>query len=357
MKKNIKKTIFLLCIFFSTGLFAAKVQNLYSVQLPISSRSQNERHQAILKAFKIVLIKVSGDPQTIQQPQISTKLKNATQYVQEYSYDTIQDNLQNTPVLNVTFDAQAIDQLLKQNGLFIWKDQRPSIIVWIVIKTLEGLNMMPANETLFQVQEALNKVALARGLLMLFPTLDFTDLKIVQPSDIWIPFLNVLQTASKRYQADSILIIRIDASQPGTLQSHWAFVLNNAPQAWDITASTTENIVQEGMNHLSDFLLNQAKNADVTQQNQIQVNITNLKNVSDYIHIFQYLRKLKNVVQVSALNTSKTQADFQLVIKGNIQQLREELSSSIWLQDITDDLNNMNDFDNPVQLEYALKEI
>gem|GEM_PF-3611603 len=129
MKSFIKKNTFLLrsivgSIFVTLALLAAhpiatattKNAALYSAEIPVLDYSDTERNKAFTVAFKQVVTNVSGSAKHIDNPEIQTKLKDASIWVQSYSYTKNagvgnQYNL----LLQVTFDPNSIPEELKNN--------------------------------------------------------------------------------------------------------------------------------------------------------------------------------------------------------------------------------------------------
>ena len=90
---------------------------------------------------------------------------------------------------------------------------------------------------------------------------------------------------------------------------------------------------------LINFLVEQEKSTDETQY-KVQIRIMNLGNMSDYAKVLGFLHQQENVRHISVLDTSKTQTDFSIIIKGNIQQLKQAISSDTSLKPMLDSFNN-----------------
>ena len=74
------------------------------------------------------------------------------------------------------------------------------------------------------------EIADKRGLPLAFPLLDTTDLQGVTFSDIWGGFDERIINASKRYDANSILIGRI---RPASSQrNRWTYVFGDESRTW-----------------------------------------------------------------------------------------------------------------------------
>ncbi len=70
-----------------------------------------------------------------------------------------------------------------------------------------------------------------RGLPIVFPLLDTTDLQSVSFSDIWGGFDDALLSASKRYEAHSILVGRIRAES--SQRNRWSYYFGDELRTWN----------------------------------------------------------------------------------------------------------------------------
>ena len=127
------------------------------------------------------------------------------------------------------------------------------------------------------ILSTIQKNAQNRGLLIIFPILDLTDLSQIRPSDIWAPFLTVIQRVSTRYYPDDILLIRIDESNPATIKIHWLLLLENKQINWTTNGDHLNQLLKQGLDYVTDALAAQFTVVSNNISNQIQLNVTNLK--------------------------------------------------------------------------------
>src|SRR5437016_2913889 len=82
------KKLLLMCIicFCFNSALAVKVSSLYQAELPVSSQSQESRAEAVKEGFSQVLVKLTGDPQILKNPQIQDSLQKADYFVQEFGH-------------------------------------------------------------------------------------------------------------------------------------------------------------------------------------------------------------------------------------------------------------------------------
>ena len=86
------------------------------------------------------------------------------------------------------------------------------------------------------IRERLLEIAERRGLPLLFPLLDTTDLQSVTFADIWGGFDEAILDASERYDVNSVLIGRVRAESAQPARWSWYFAdagttLSGSPEA------------------------------------------------------------------------------------------------------------------------------
>src|SRR5579863_9810900 len=83
-----KKIVMLLFVFVCSmqTAFAVRVTALYQGVVPAMSQSASERNQLATEALSQVLVKVSGNHDILNQPQIKASLSKANDLIQEFSY-------------------------------------------------------------------------------------------------------------------------------------------------------------------------------------------------------------------------------------------------------------------------------
>lgn len=334
-------TFFLLLgIFLTTAAQAVVLSSIYADQITVPSRSTAIQKTAMAHALKNVFIKASGNTKIATIPAIADAIKHPDKYVRNFSYN--ENNEDNSITLHVDFSSDAVNNLLNQLGQPMWGKNRPLILVWFATQNQAAPQLLNTNDN--ESIKILNNSTKHRGLPIILPILDLTDLQTIQPADVWAPFINVIRKASLRYSPDAILIIRLDQSNPNNLISHWALLSQDKQFTWDVKSNDEKTILQTGVDDVTELL---AKQFSVTKSeqssNDITITITNLKNVDDYAKIFHYLNELSGVTNVEVQNVSADQAKFILTLNVDIKTLRRTLKLNSKLSNITPDNNSDDD--------------
>lgn len=210
--------------------------SLYSAQVPLDQEQNDPRSAAYEAALAEVLLRVSGsaigdDPELFRQ-----LFPNPTSYVVQFRPGP-------DDTLWVSFDGKAIEDVLRHNGQPVWGGDRPLTLVWLAVDWGQGEREIisaadpgrddDAARTIDRnrlLRQRVLDIAEKRGLPVAFPLLDTEDLARVSFSDIWGGFDELVLDASRRYEADSVLIgrVRADSSQ----RNRWTYHFGDEQSTW-----------------------------------------------------------------------------------------------------------------------------
>lgn len=221
MSKQLKKFLsddllaLFACICLSLLSFnatAVEVRDLYQASIAISNQSRAARQVAQKDVFKKVLVKVSGSRKVLNNPEVKTAVRRASQYLNQFHF-TRDDN--NEPVLEASFDEGKVNRLLRQESLPIWGKRRPSILLWMAGEDAQTLaREVISKEAYPHLLQQIEQLGKDRGLPVIFPLYDLQDNKEVSVSDIWGHFFAHINKSSQRYNSDAVVISRFWHEKP-----------------------------------------------------------------------------------------------------------------------------------------------
>jgi uncharacterized protein len=119
---------------------AADVDDLYQAQTIVTGQGEESRRVGFPVCLEQVLVKVSGDPRLIGDPQVAALAGQAATFVTEF---TFRDRMAGIPVhdeqgtrdrpydLTVRFDPAQIDAALRSLGRQPWKGSRPRLAAFV----------------------------------------------------------------------------------------------------------------------------------------------------------------------------------------------------------------------------------
>ena len=335
MKMNCK-SLFLsitLLLALSVKLQAADIKHMYEVSLPVVSQEADARKTAFEQGLIEVSMRVSGSGLAPTQ----LDLGQACSLIQQYRYHAmseqeISDYLQKhsdaqTPAFKLwmQFDASKLKRLLAENGLPQWGEQRPDVLLWLVVK--DGANrylLKRGDQSL--IKDALEDAAQVRGLPLVWPHYDQIDRALLEYSDLWGQFWEPIKQASKRYKVDAVLLGRMQWLQ-GSWQVDWSLLQDGEIHSWQVNAPALDLLTSSGIGVATDQIASRyAVYSGDFASAQLLLRVHQLNSVDDYARAARYLASLPPVKHVYASEVQPGQVDFHVELSGNEDDLKRAIA-------------------------------
>ncbi len=320
-------------LLFAAPVFAARVNSLYTAQVPVTSQSAQEKAQAVPQAFGQVLIKVSGNNQILDNPEIKSRLGAAENLMQEFSYSTppIPDSAK-PYLLEVRFDTEGVNQLLRDAHVPIWGQNRPLILAWIAVEIPAHPAEIVDNGSTNTTALLLKQNAEQRGLPIIFPVMDVAELNQISVKDIATMAAPKLLTAAKRYASNAILIGRISQDINGQnvnqFNTQWKLVLGNDQWSWNVTGKTQAEVLTAITNTIANTL---AARYAVIMTNDVQTQFTlkviGVAQQDDFMQLMNYLKHLTPVADVQLVKISGNEVLLTVSLHGTQDSFVQALSA------------------------------
>lgn len=301
---------------------AAEVPQLYEEQIPVLSQGREERFSVLQKAFQDVLTRVSGRGDVGLLPGMDVYLKQASRYVQQFRYRTSAEPViepvsgeATQQVLWVRFNEKAVNQLLQAQHLPVWGKNRPAVLVWLVIDDGKQRQLI-SNDSSHEVLPLMNKQASVRGLPVRFPLLDLTDRANLRISDVWANFEDTILAASRRYQAEAVLVGRVYQGYSGAWSARWSLYNEGRRQDWESGHELLSGTVVTGIDQSSDFLaLRFAQVQQDGDEARVLVQINAVNGLAAFNKVQDYLQSLTTVTQIQPYQVAASEVIFQLTTR------------------------------------------
>jgi hypothetical protein len=301
---------------------AVEVPSLYSAEVPLDEESENPRNDAYRSALIAVLARVSGSELSANEEAIDEMFPVPSAYVTQFRPG--EDD-----TLWVSFDDEAIKRVLRASGQTVWGSDRPLTLVWLAVDWGQGeREVIAADDPDRTTQEARSidrnrllrervlEIADRRGLPVLFPLLDTTDLQSVTFSDIWGGFDDRIVDASRRYGANSILIGRV---RPSSSQlSRWTYVFGDESRAW---TGPPESVVAE----VADVLAAEFGVGGDVPVERVALNVSGVQTVNAYGSVQKTLSQISLVESFRVAEVAGDVVSYQIDIRGGADRLRRAL--------------------------------
>jgi hypothetical protein len=308
-------TFFLLLSGISEAV-AAEQPSIYQASVPIATRSDQDRDAATKVALSQVLVKVSGNSHLLDNnAALKNGLAHADDYVEEFSYSSPPHPPTATPlVMLVRFDKEAVNKLVRDAGAPVWGQSRPLIMVWIAYEVPNHpADIVDSADT--NIQVLFKDTAGKRGLPVVFPTMDASELTKITPVDVINQSLEPLQAASQRYGSNAILLGHLTQGTANDVTSQWTLTMGDDHWEWTIAGKNADEVIANLVNNISDTL---AKRFATVMTNpvssRITLKVTGLKQQTDLSEVINYLQQLSSVadVQLKSVNGTEVELDVKL---------------------------------------------
>jgi hypothetical protein len=279
-------------VFALSSAGAIEVASLYTAQVPLDQEQDDPREHAYEAALAQVLLRVSGPGLLNDTELFEAMFPRPSAYVVQFRPGP-------DGTLFVSFDGDALEDVLRQAGQTIWGRERPLTLIWLAVDWGQGEREIigasdatrgsdeerSINRNRLLRQRLLN-FAESRGLPIAFPLLDSEDMANVNFSDIWGGFDELLIDASRRYNASSVLIgrVRADSAQ----RNRWTYHFAGEQRSW---TGEPETVIME----IADFLAAEFAIGGDAPLRTVQLNVSGVNSVDAYGYVQNVLASM-NVI-------------------------------------------------------------
>ncbi|MCH9693689.1 MAG: DUF2066 domain-containing protein [Gammaproteobacteria bacterium] len=301
---------------------AAEVPGLYSAEVLIDEDAKNPRDDAYRAALSEVLGKVSGAELAADFAVIEQLFPEPDAYVTQFrpgEEDT----------LWVSFDGDAIERVLRNNGQLVWGNDRPLTLVWLAVDWGRGDREIIAAGDPERSQresrsidrdrllrERLLDIAARRGLPIAFPLLDTTDLQSVTFSDIWGGFDDRILSASERYNVNSILVGRVRASS--SQRNRWSYFFGSETGSW---TGEPETVISQ----IADMLAAELAVGGNAPVEIVGLNVSGVGTVDAYGAVQKMLNEVSLIERIRISQVQGDTVSYEVEVRGGAARLRRAL--------------------------------
>lgn len=333
MNRLLSLLLALVALLASAAPHAERVDGLYEAEVWVSDQGAQNRTTALTLALGEVLAKVSGDAGIANQPLFAEALKTPEPLLEQYRYKPADGGRQ---VLWAQFDAGEVNALLRRGGATVWGEVRPTVLVWLALEQGGQRKLLSANDS-GPLQGALVNSGYRRALPLRLPLLDLTDMAKVNVADVWGGFHDGLMDASRRYQAQVVLVGKLATTASG-YQVAWTLRQGDQVVRWERSDAAADKLLQEGVETTALRLagwFGQAS-AEAPEGGQvldqgprndgITVNVIGVDSLYSYQRVLRYLGGLPGVGEVTVNRVDGRNLSLMVVAKSGLQHLQRSIS-------------------------------
>lgn len=338
MYRMLKIVVFLQLISLCFGANAVVIEDLFEARVEIADQTQRSQNSAVKEAFKLVLVKVSGNRELLRDDTIKRHIAQATSFLLSYQFDLQPDNIYYV----AEFDAQRIEKIIRFAGYSIWGKRRPDSIFWLAIQDKDSQQrklVTLSNQQDNMLDEALS-TATKRGVSVSFPILDLTDLQMVGVYDVWNSFTQTIVEASDRYSVDYVVSASVFSRQQDSWTGQWTIAHKGRYSIGEITEDSIDAVISEFVEILAD---NQAQQyalgtSDISDE-KVKIVVGNINQLTKYVEVSDFLQSLTVVLSATLVEQNGNKGIFELELFGDENDLANALRLDDRIQPVLDQSN------------------
>ncbi len=328
MYRMLKFFAFLQIFCLSFTAQAIVIDNLYEAKVEIQDQTQRSQDAAIKRAFRLVLVKVSGNRELLRDETIKRHIQNAKSFLLSYQFDIQPEKI----FYEAEFDAQSVEKIIRFAGFPIWGKHRPDSIIWLALQDPDSKEreLITRNNEQDELFEEALETAVKRGVGINFPVLDLIDLQQVSVYDVWNSFTQTIVEASERYPVDFIVSASIFSRHEESWVGQWTIAHKGRFYSGEIDRKTPDSVLSELVEILADKQSEQYAlgTSDISDE-KVSIVVGNINKLSKYIEVSDFLNSLTLVLNSTLVEQDGNKGIFELELFGD----EEDLVSALLLDD------------------------
>lgn len=320
-----------------TSAWADVVEWLYDVDVPIAAATSGEvdPRRAAGRALRELLVRMTGLKPLPNTAAVRGAIANPDRYYAQYGFVTRPaqrlpegdpgDDVTETR-LAVRFDTQAVLDLLRSAELPIWGQDRPRVLIWLVLDRHDAKREM-ASAASGDIPAKLHEAARQRGLLVELPLLDLPD-RYLAPADLWGGFGARVDAASRRYDPDVLVVARLHEGREGAWTVDWRLRDPDDPygEARDLSFAADEAEALRWAVDRSADELGRRLAVTGTSTDIMQLVVTGADTPPAYGAVLRYLASREYLEQVDVVGWTGTSLELALHARTDASRVRGLLS-------------------------------
>jgi hypothetical protein len=311
----------------NSNVQARVIENLYSATVDVGSQDSRLRQQALIDAFRQVIIKVTGQPELIDDTAIKSASRNVNEFLVQYGYRREGSQTQ----LTATFDGQKLRELLATNAMPYWGSRRPELLLWLATDTGGKRQLIGSSDESVFTQQLRSK-AKQLAIPIQLPILDLTDSMQVSVTDVWGRFIGPIKTASTRYATDGFVVVRVTENPQAEdsdkrYQLDWRVEVDSKRLQGIVYASSTDWLAGPFIAELAKTLAAEYSVVNSDQQSLVQVplSISGLEHWQQVLMVESFLQTIPSVDAIKLERYATDQSDFVVTVRGSEDNLLQSI--------------------------------
>lgn len=299
---------------------------LFTASVSVERPDATSTNYGKKNAFERVLVRVSGIANIIDHEVLQAALANPDSYITRYQYSRKNTAMGIEPQLfiDVSFNPQQVIDLLQGADLPIWSSPRPRALVWVVIDDSQARYVISSAGKPEYSAILLDEADL-RGVPVLLPFMDLTDLSYINLDEIYSGSSNSLRAAAGRYDSKIMLVMRIGQTATEKWQIQWEFWEDGSgdiPLTRVGIAATQTEAIRLGI----DWMANQIASLQLSASKDIRpqtyarrekwVQVNSVPDFISYVEVVDFFKQVNGVTSIHLVRMADQ--SMLLSIRGDI---------------------------------------
>ena len=312
------RSLLLSCCLLAVPARADIVPGLYAAVVPVAGQDTNSLARASREALSIVLVKVSGSPQALDNPVIKDALGKARQYVQQYSY---RREPEGGMAVRLEFDRNRVTSLVAEAGVPLWTANRPGVLVWMVLDSAEGTQFL-GTELTPEPALILRAEFDRRGVPLRLPLLDLADAAALSPTDVRRADVISLQAASARYDLEHIVAGRLTQLSTGEYVGDWTYIHREQRLDRQVSAADLATAMRGGVDLAASAMASRYAAAPLaTEGSGVLMSVSGVNDYWDCAAVVGWLQSLELIDAARVERVQGDRLELRLGARAELAQL------------------------------------
>lgn len=327
-----------LAMLTGVGAHAAEVEGLHDAEVKVRGQGEGERERGFEAALREVIVRLSGNAEAPQNPDLEEVLDAPERYVQSFSYRAIDDDELDamdaaddggdeppTDYLTVSFNGSRLERDLREQEIAIWGERRPEVLLWVAVDEGRERYIVGADDG-DESRAALQKRGRMRGLPLMLPLLDVEDRERVDFIDIRAPFLDAVEHASERYRADTILLGHITRRGEEQWTADWTLLDDDREVQWRVRGDDRDTLLNAGVDGATERIAAREAGRD-GELVELRIDVAALDSLAAYTRVADYLDSLARVTSANVERVRGDRARFRVELQGRPEELQRVIAA------------------------------
>jgi hypothetical protein len=345
--------------------FSATKVNLFDSEVLIVEQEEGARYSgeelARREGMKQVIIRATGNETALENDVIRKAITQSSRYLSRLSYgevevepteptiesefDLITESdlieLESEPeiltqtTLKMTFSAQQIKSLLAKAQIPYWPEERSTVLVWIVEESQFQRDIAWEQTGKLSVT-SLKEAATERGLPIIVPVGDITDITAIQTTELWGGFVDTISDASSRYLAEAVVVVKLMGSESNrnltfTLyDDHPKYIAEPGMKPiYGEYSGSTESVMEQLVETLGNhYALKSAAKINGESIGSVFVEFVGLTGAQHYFEVEELIAGLPSVATVALEKVKGTGVTFKVDLLGSVDEFQRQILRS-----------------------------